>query len=249
MLENEVSNVSLLDGKLILEDINNKLVDGEYEFHLEVGAVDTCDYVHPYGINLCNQLQLEVNTMHRLNLVGLYSGVSTPDKYVCIAPMGSLNAKMWLDYSDNENKWQDVIKHLRELGYDVWYISKEAPYKNLDGVIDLSSDKYTTEDRILQLLGCEFFIGLSSGLAWLANACGKHVFRINTWSYGWSEFQDNVTVIENNYGVCRGCVHDGNFRKDEFDDMNYCPRNNDFQCSKSIPSSMVIESINSYLGL
>ena len=44
-------------------------------------------------------------------------------------------------------------------------------------------------------------------------------------------------------------IHDGTFRKDEFNDMNYCPRNNDFQCSKSIPSNMVVESINSYLKI
>tara|TARA_Y100000310_G_scaffold151394_1_gene150996 strand:- start:877 stop:2127 length:1251 start_codon:yes stop_codon:yes gene_type:complete len=253
-------NIALLGGKIVLRDIDEDIEENDFDVALGVGLMEDKDYIHPFGVNVSNHLGIELKPFSRLRFEDYYEplGQSERDnmavtdknmwnstgKHVCIAPYGTMKAKMWISYDCEQDKWQSVVNHLTDLGYEVWWISREKC--NLDNVVDLSGDNYSIEDRIRQLLGCEFLVGLSSGLSWLANACGVHVFRIDAWTFDWHGFTENLTSITSNAeGVCRGCWHDTLVEKDFHHD--YCPRNMDFICSKSIPSIQVINEIDKYI--
>jgi autotransporter strand-loop-strand O-heptosyltransferase len=156
------------------------------------------------------------------------------EKYVCISEFSTAKAKLW----NNPNGWQELVDYLNSVGYKVVAISKE-PTK-LKNVIDETGD-FPIEYRINNLLHCEFFIGVSSGLAWLAWALGKKVVMISGFTKPFNEFK---CVRIHNENVCNGCIHDHLFN---IYDYEWCPihkgTENEFICTKSITSEMVIEKI------
>ena len=89
----------------------------------------------------------------------------------------------------------------------------------------------------------DFFIGLGSGLSWLAWALRKPVVLISGFSLPYCEFHTPYRII--NTHVCHGCFND---TKISFDPhaMFWCPRQDDktkMACSTSITSIQVIHSI------
>jgi autotransporter strand-loop-strand O-heptosyltransferase len=96
------------------------------------------------------------------------------------------------------------------------------------------------EERMSQIKGAEFFIGLSSGLSWLAWGVNVPVVLISGFTAKWNEFYTPYRVM--NETVCNSCWNDVScpFNKG---DWFWCPRSKDFECSKKITSSMVIEHI------
>ena len=149
-------------------------------------------------------------------------------------------------YWNNPDGWQAVIDHLNALGYECMIYSKEG-----DGYMGNNYPKGVTtfkggnlQEVIDDLSECEFFIGLGSGLSWLAWACKLPVVLISGFSEKWAETTlDTYRVI--NESVCHGC-----FNSDRLDagDWNWCPlhKNTDrmFECTKQISSDMVIKQIN-----
>jgi autotransporter strand-loop-strand O-heptosyltransferase len=90
----------------------------------------------------------------------------------------------------------------------------------------------------------EFFIGLGSGVSWLAWALGKQVVMINNFAADDHEFE---CIRITNKNVCNGCWNNPNFKFDA-SDWNFCPiwkgTPRQFECQKSISSNDVIEKIN-----
>jgi len=139
---------------------------------------------------------------------------------------------------------------LKELGYEVVCIDRYSNFgiqshMNLmpQNCIDKTGD-LPLEHRINDLFHCEFFIGLSSGLAWLAWACGKPVVMISGFTDVFNEFINSYRVINKN--VCNSCWNDSSLK---FDVKNWlwCPRNKDFECSKQISFEMVKDKIDSII--
>lgn len=114
-------------------------------------------------------------------------------KYVCISEFGSTDKKMWKEGLDG---WQTVVDYLIECGFDVLVISKEET--ELKNVINLTGD-ISLIDRMVDLYYCEFFMGVSSGLAWLAWALGKHVVMISDVTPSDHEFYTDCTRINANF--------------------------------------------------
>lgn len=163
-------------------------------------------------------------------------------KYVCIASQSTCQSKYW----NNPNGWSAVVKYLRNQGYEVWCIDKYNSFgtkENMnympEGCVDKTGDA-PLEERMAQLAGAKFFIGLSSGLSWLAWAVGVPVVMISGFTKKFNEFQTPYRVINEN--VCNGCWNDISCK---FDKSNWlwCPRNKDFECSKKITSEMVLEQV------
>ena len=100
-------------------------------------------------------------------------------------------------------------------------------------------------DRINLIAYADFFIGLGSGLSWLANACNIPVILISGFSLPLGEFDTSYRVT--NLLVCHGCYND--IRVDWKD---YCPYHlgteREYECSKSISPGMVIEAIERLLS-
>jgi autotransporter strand-loop-strand O-heptosyltransferase len=158
-------------------------------------------------------------------------------KYVTIATHSTAGLKYW----NNPDGWADIVNFLKKNGYDVVHISKEPT--NLIGVEQL--DDTSIENTINYLHHSEFFIGLSSGLSWLAWAMRKRVIMISNFTEADHEFSHNCDRIINTT-VCHGCWNNPLFKFDK-GNWNWCPEHEgtdrQFECHKQISSDMVINAI------
>jgi len=158
-------------------------------------------------------------------------------KYITIATHSTSGLKYW----NHKDGWQQLVDNLISLGYKVISISKEQ--SNLKNVFDLEDT--SIENTMNTIHHSEFFIGLSSGLSWLAWALEKHVVMISNFTEENHEFTSNTTRIMNT-DVCNGCWNNPMFKFDK-GDWNWCPEHKDtlrqFECHKSITPQMVINKI------
>ena len=149
--------------------------------------------------------------------------------YVVIATNSTMECKFW-----TKDGWQKVINYLYDLGYVVYNVSKEDnPFDNCIKISDTS-----IENTIEVIKGAKLFIGLSSGLSWLAWALNQKVVMISNFTESDHEF-DCYRVTKPD--VCNSCWNDPNIKLDPF--WNWCPRNKNFECQRSITADMVIEQI------
>lgn len=163
-------------------------------------------------------------------------------KYVCIAVQSTCQSKYW----NNPNGWNSVVKYLKSQGYEVWCIDryssfgvKEKMNYMPEGCVDKTGD-FSLEKRMAQLAGAKFFIGLSSGLSWLAWAVDIPVVMISGFTKKFNEFNTPYRVINEN--VCNGCWNDTSIKFNK-SDWFWCPRGKNFECSKEISAQSVLEQV------
>lgn len=148
---------------------------------------------HPLQKTACDILGLEYKEIRPdLEVIVKDSKRRIKDKYVCISEYGSDNKKMWKEGLDG---WQTVVDFLNRHGFKVVVISKEKT--QLKNVIDLTGN-YSLYDRMVDLYHSEFFIGVSSGLSWLAWGVNTHVMLISDVTPINHEFTINTTRISSN---------------------------------------------------
>ena len=155
-------------------------------------------------------------------------------KYVTIATNSTSGMKFW-----TKEGWQELINWLVSDGYEVYNVSLEPnPFDNCTQITTPS-----LQSKMDWIAGSEFFIGLSSGLAWVAYAMGKKVVMIANFSEEFNEFSC-IRIVKKD--VCHGCWNNPNFKFDA-GNWNYCPifqgSDRQFECQNSITSDMVIEKI------
>jgi autotransporter strand-loop-strand O-heptosyltransferase len=168
-------------------------------------------------------------------------------KYICIATQSTAQCKYW----NNKDGWSFVVKYLNSIGYEVWCIDRYSSFGSNGnfntipkGAVDKTGD-FSLEQRMEQISGAEFFIGLGSGLSWLAWACGVPVVLISGFSKPFAEFYTPYRVI--NESVCNGCWNDPSLAFDK-SDWKWCPRNKDFECTKQITPEDVIKQIDKIIS-
>ena len=169
-------------------------------------------------------------------------------RYVTIATQSTCQAKYW----NNKGGWEKVVEYLKSKDFEVICIDKHKVFGNgKDCVNNMPSNalNYTgdkpLEDRMNQIYHSEFFIGLPSGLSWLAWAVKKPVVLISGFSYPYTEFETPYRV--QNHSVCTGCWNDSLFDKG---DWKWCPKSDkreEFECTKQITPKMVIDVIDQLL--
>jgi autotransporter strand-loop-strand O-heptosyltransferase len=104
-----------------------------------------------------------------------------PEPYICIAVQSTTQCKHW----NNPRGWYEVIEFFKQAGYRVICIDK-SPYGGQGilwnhiphGAEDETGDRPLTE-RARWLRHASAFVGLSSGLSWLAWAAGAPVVMIS----------------------------------------------------------------------
>jgi autotransporter strand-loop-strand O-heptosyltransferase len=165
------------------------------------------------------------------NPCGMKDNYQVPGKYVTIATNSTAGCKFW-----TREGWQEVIDFLYSQGYKVINTSiEDNPFNNCEKIVDTNIE-YTI-DCIRQ---SEFFIGLSSGLSWLAWALGKPVVMISNFTEANHEFS---CIRVTNTNVCHGCWNDPQYTFDK-GDWNWCPvhkgTDRQFECHKSITPKDVI---------
>ena len=160
-----------------------------------------------------------------------------PEPYVCIAVQSTTQAKYW----NNPVGWYEIVRFLKDAGYRVICIDQKPVhgtgliYNHIpNGAEDQTGDRPVTE-RARWLKHAEFFIGLSSGLSWLAWAAGIPVVMISGFTHPLNEFTTPYRVI--NYHTCNGCWNDPAHRFSHSDFL-WCPRHKDtprqYECTRLI---------------
>ncbi|WP_081777651.1 autotransporter strand-loop-strand O-heptosyltransferase [Anaerovibrio lipolyticus] len=165
------------------------------------------------------------------------------EKYVCIGVQASGIMKRWL-YPDG---WDIVVEYLKSLGYRVLCI--DGGHTVIENGIEISmpagAEDFTgmrpLMERVNLLAYADFFIGLGSGLSWLANACGIPVVLISGFSLPMGEFETPYRVT--NQLVCHGCYNDIRVNWKDI-----CPyhkgTDREFECSKSITPLQVVQAVD-----
>src|SRR5438270_4059306 len=134
------------------------------------------------------------------------------EPYVCIAAQSTTQCKYW----NNPHGWRQIVDFLKRAGYRVICIDQKPvhghglvwnhlPY----GAEDETGDRPLSE-RARWLRHADFFIGLSSGLSWLAWAAGTPVVVSRGFTHPTNEFATPLRII--NYHACNGCWNDPHHR-------------------------------------
>ena len=172
------------------------------------------------------------------------------EKYVVIAAQASSQCKYW----NNPFGWREVVEYLKSQGYRVLCIDRMPEYGTdyTWNHIPFGAENFTgdlpLQERIDLVKEADFFIGLSSGLSWLAWCCQVPVILISGFTDPVNEFYTPYRV--QNSSVCHGCWNDMRCDFNHFDFL-WCPRKkaarDKFECTKMITSKMVITQINKLL--
>ena len=117
------------------------------------------------------------------------------------------------------------------------------PFDNCEPLSDTSMTNTMTT-----IYNSRFFIGLSSGLSWLAWALETPVVMISNFTEANHEFSFHRVT---NTSVCHGCWNDHQYKFDK-GDWDWCPvhkgTERQFECHKEITPEMVTEEIKKLLN-
>ncbi|AKL97488.1 autotransporter strand-loop-strand O-heptosyltransferase [Endomicrobium proavitum] len=169
------------------------------------------------------------------------------EPYVVIATKASSLPKMW----NNGHGWDIVCKYLKFLGYRVLAIDREYifgqnfTYQQVPRDAEDFTGNKPLAERIELLQHADFFVGLSSGLSWLAWASKIPVVMISGFTLPICEWNNPYRVF-NSHG-CNGCWDDVN---ENFDhkDFFWCPKHKgtdrQFECTRLITGKQVVGHID-----
>lgn len=170
--------------------------------------------------------------------------------YVCIAAQASAQCKYW----NHPDGWRVLVAHLKARGYRVLCIDRDREYGPPDApnTMPEGAEDYTgplpLQERASLLAHADFFVGLGSGLSWLAWAVGVPVVLISGFSHPKAEFHTPWRVI--NFHACNSCYNDTTV---EFDgDFGWCPRHAGdalrYQCTTAITAGHVTRVVDELIA-
>ncbi|WP_322102786.1 autotransporter strand-loop-strand O-heptosyltransferase [Paraburkholderia sp. J41] len=168
-------------------------------------------------------------------------------RYVCIATQASAQCKYW----NYPGGWYRLVEHLKSRGYRVLCIDRdrESASQEAVNVMPSNAEDFTgalpLQQRASLLANADFFVGLGSGLSWLAWSVQTPVVLISGFSHPKAEFHTPWRII--NFHACNSCYNDTQFEFDD-GDHGWCPRHAGdalrFQCTKAITPEHVIRVVD-----
>lgn len=167
-------------------------------------------------------------------------------KKVGIGLHATCQAKYW----NNPNGWQEVVDYLKELDYEVALYSREIDgYMGNNHPTGIKKFESGPIDKLIDDLStCQLFIGVGSGLTWLAWSLNIPTILISGFSHDYTEMSNVSRIINRN--VCTGCF---NRYRLSANDWNWCPdhkgTDRQFECTKQILSDIVIQEIKKIIKL
>lgn len=170
-------------------------------------------------------------------------------KYVCIGVHSTTQAKYW----NYPGAWDELCKMLRKKDLTPVVVEKDYSF-------GISGHMNEVPSRAVKKIGmpfnevlnyiqhAEMFIGLSSGLSWVAQALGKPTVIISNVTSKDNEYIDDKTLRIYEESVCHGCFHKYPFNSG---DWLWCPvyRNDEmrrFICTKAITPESVMRQIENF---
>jgi autotransporter strand-loop-strand O-heptosyltransferase len=222
---------------LFFDDAANEWQPTDFRF---VGLHRTAGYI--LGVD-------PTETPPRLALADETPPIDGP--YAVIAVQSSTACKTWT----NPHGWHEVVGFLRAHGYRVICIDQKPVHGSglvwthiPNGAEDETGDRPLAE-RARWLRHASLFVGLSSGLSWLAWAAGCPVVLISGFTHPTNEFATPYRVI--NWHACNSCWNDPKHRFDHKDYL-WCPRHagtsRQFECTRLITGTHVTQTIGRIPG-
>ena len=171
---------------------------------------------------------------------------SAVTKKVGLGIHGTAQAKYW----NNPNGWQEVTDWLLQNGYEPIIMSRENDgYMGNRHPVGASKLPDGSIDEVVKHLSeCQAFIGISSGLTWLAWAANVPTVQVSGFTEPYNEPDHGIAKLAAPAGACSGCA---NRLKLDAGDWNWCPdhkgTDRQFECSKLITSERVITELKKIL--
>lgn len=169
------------------------------------------------------------------------------ERYVCIATQSTGQHKYW----NNPAGWPVVIDYLKSMGYRVlcidryWRFGDETYVNTMPAEAEDFTGDYGLQARASLLAHADFFIGLGSGLSWLAWAVNIPVVLISGFSHPSTEFRTPYRVID--FEACNSCLNDTSIEITP-EVFAVCPRHMDtprqFECTKWITPQFVMQVVD-----
>jgi len=170
-------------------------------------------------------------------------------KYVCIGVHSTAQCKYW----NHPGAWDELCKMLRKKGLTPVVVEKDFSF-GIPGHMNEVPSKAVRKiglpfNEVLNYLQhAEMFIGLSSGLTWVAQGLGKPTVIISNATSKDNEYIDDKTLRIYEESVCHGCFHKYPFNAN---DWLWCPvyRNDEarrFICTKAITPESVMQQIENF---
>jgi autotransporter strand-loop-strand O-heptosyltransferase len=172
-------------------------------------------------------------------------------KYVVIGVQTTAQCKYW----NYPNGWEELCRLIDRAGYRPVAVDLHEVF-GIDGHWNslpknaLKKVGMSFDDVMRWIEHCEVFVGVSSGLAWLAYGLGKKVVMITGTTMEDNEFSTNNTVVANR-SVCNGCFNRPHLNTFNAGDWLWCPEHRGtqrhFECTKTITPGTVFDAIKENL--
>jgi autotransporter strand-loop-strand O-heptosyltransferase len=174
-----------------------------------------------------------------------------PEPYVCIGVEASTPRKGW-HYPQG---WEIVVNVLQKTGLRVICIDRHtlsragAHETRMPANAEDMTGNIPLLERAKILTHAKCFIGLSTGLSWIAHAVGCPVVVICGFAEDYHEFPTPYRVC--NRLACHGCLHDKNinFLAENVICPYYQGTKRELECSRSIHPDMVLTAAFAAMGL
>ena len=224
------------------------------------------DYVFTESIQSGYAKQLGFDNPHYIRPEILVGSFPRPikNKYITLGVHSTSQIKYWNHIEGKKVQgitpnWNELCGLLRKKGYTPVTVEKYELFGSkpeFNGVPSKSNKQIGKSliEAINLIQHSEFYIGLSSGMSWVAHALGKKVVMISNFTEEWNEFDlslpDYIRIT--NKSVCHGCWNKINIDY-QFDknDWYWCPLHKDtpkqFECHTSITPTMVMNQIKKWL--
>ena len=190
---------------------------------------------------------------------------SIKNKYVTIGVHSTIQMKYWNHPKGKKVQpeapyWNELCGMLRKEGYTPVVVEQDELFgantlKN--GLPNKANKKFGQSflESMNLIYHSELYIGLSSGMSWVAHAMGKPVAMIANFTEDWNEFDlstpDYIRITNKN--VCHGCWNliNKEFEFDPHGDWYWCPKhqntNRQFECHTSITPEHVFNEIKKWI--
>lgn len=225
-------------------------------------GVDTFEYSQLYRFEYqfdrslqrgyCDQFGLEFEeirpTLKR-------SGLRSPERerYVCIGVQTTTQCKYW----NRPNGWSDLCRLLAKTGIKVVAVDKYEVF-GIEGYWNTLPDNAKKKvgmdfsEVVRYVEHCDLFIGVSSGLSWLAHGLNKPVVMVSGTTYEKNEFNIDNTRVFPEPGVCSGCFNRPHMYRFDPSNWLWCPEHagtaKHFECTKTISPERVYGQVMKVLN-
>jgi autotransporter strand-loop-strand O-heptosyltransferase len=205
------------------------------------------DFEMPLQEGFASQLGISDSGRIRPQINGSDRAIPLAKRYVCFSMHSTAQAKHW----NNNDSWEKLCRELKSVGLVPVCIDRYPSFGsegNWNPIPNNCVNKTGMElpDMINWIEHCEFFVGLSSGLTWVAHALGKKCVMISGVTPKENEFTEDCIRIHRD-DVCNSCFTKPSEYKFNPGDWFWCPEHKgtsrQFECTKRISAKQVMDAI------